>query len=316
MKLIKRMLIALLVACSLLLVAPVVAPVFEDAYTVEAASKKINKTNITIGVGSTYKLKIQNNKKKVKWSSSNSKIAKVSKNGTVTGVKKGKVTITAKVGNKKYKCKVKVTKTPTLKANIKKSYLNEDGTYVVEGYVKNETYSKLDDARIQVTAYDENGKELGKSSKSIWWMDSRGQWKVKVEIYVGRNVNVASYKTSLSGSFFRESQYNPNFKTKVTKLSKTGESYKATVKFTNKNNAKLSSVYATYAFYDKKGNIIGTRFCGYYKNSVVPSTGKKVKGALGNGLKKNKSFTASETLGYPSYEVTNCKIVEVHGYNL
>ena len=67
MKLIKRMLIALLVACSLLLVAPVVAPVFEDAYTVEAASKKINKTNITIGVGSTYKLKIQNNKKKVKF---------------------------------------------------------------------------------------------------------------------------------------------------------------------------------------------------------------------------------------------------------
>ena len=154
MKLIKRMLIALLVACSLLLVAPVVAPVFEDAYTVEAASKKINKTNITIGVGSTYKLKIQNNKKKVKWSSSNSKVAKVNKNGTVTGLKKGTVTITAKVGSKKYKCKVKVTKTPTFKTNIKKAYLDKDGDYVVEGYVKNQTYTKLDNTRITVTLYD------------------------------------------------------------------------------------------------------------------------------------------------------------------
>ncbi len=316
MKLIKRMLIALLVACSLLLVAPVVAPVFEDAYTVEAASKKINKTNITIGIGSTYKLKIQNNKKKVKWSSSNSKIAKVSKNGTVTGVKKGKVTITAKVGNKKYKCKVKVTQTPTLKANIKKAYLDKDGYYVVEGYVKNQTYTKLKNISITVTLYDKKGKKLGETSRDIDYMDVRGQWKVKVKIYVGKNANVASYKTTVSGRYFTRSIYNPNITAKVKKLKKDGNRYSTTVKYTNKNNAKLTSMYATYVFYDKKGNIVKTYFDGWRANYVSSTTGKKVKGELGNGLKKNKSFTATNQIISIDYDIASCKIAETHGYDL
>lgn len=317
MKLLKRMLIALLVACSLLLVAPVVTPLFQDSYTVEAASAKLNKTSITIGVGNTYKLKVQNNKKKVSWSSSNKKVAKVNQNGTVTGLKKGTVTITAKVGSKKYKCKVKVTKTPTLKANIKKTY-KQGSYYIVEGYVKNNTYAKLSDASIQVTAYDKGGKKVGSSTNSIMWMDANGQWKVKVEVYVGNN-NVAKYKTKVSGIYFNSDKYNPNFTTKVTKLtsksSSLGTTYTATAKFTNKNKAKLTSVFATYAFYDKSGNIIGTRFCGYYKNSK-DSKGKTIKGKLGNGLKKNKSFTASESLSYADYAVTKCKIVEAHGYDL
>ncbi len=44
----------------------------------------------------------------VKWSSSNKKIAKVSKSGVVTGLKAGTCTITAKRSGAKAKCKVKV----------------------------------------------------------------------------------------------------------------------------------------------------------------------------------------------------------------
>ena len=47
-----------------------------------------------------------NTSKTTKWSSSNPKIASVTKKGVVTGKKPGKVTITAKVGKKKYTCKV------------------------------------------------------------------------------------------------------------------------------------------------------------------------------------------------------------------
>lgn len=50
-------------------------------------------------------------------SSSNKKVAIVTKKGKVKGKKAGKVTITAKVGKKKYKCKVTVKKR---KQNIKK----------------------------------------------------------------------------------------------------------------------------------------------------------------------------------------------------
>lgn len=75
-----------------------------------AESIKLNKSKLTIEVGSTYTLKINGTKEKITWSSSNKKIAKVNKSGKVTGVKKGSATITATVAGKKYTCKVTVKK--------------------------------------------------------------------------------------------------------------------------------------------------------------------------------------------------------------
>ena len=84
---------------------------------VSAAKKvKLNKTKVTIYVGKTVTLKLRSNKRKVKWSSSNKKVATVSKKGKVKGKKAGKATITAKVGKKKYKCKITVKK-----KNVKQS---------------------------------------------------------------------------------------------------------------------------------------------------------------------------------------------------
>ena len=75
-----------------------------------AVKNKLNKTKVTIKVGQTVKLKVKKNKKKVKWSSKNKKIATVNKYGKVKGKKPGKTYIIAKVGKKKYKCKVIVKK--------------------------------------------------------------------------------------------------------------------------------------------------------------------------------------------------------------
>ena len=48
-------------------------------------------------------------KRKLKWTSSNKKVATVNKNGKVTAKKKGTATITVKTANgKKYSCKVTV----------------------------------------------------------------------------------------------------------------------------------------------------------------------------------------------------------------
>lgn len=78
------------------------------AASISAAPKKVklNKTKATIYVGETVTLKLKNNKNKVKWSTSNKKVATVTKKGKVTGKQEGKATITAKVGKKKYKCKM------------------------------------------------------------------------------------------------------------------------------------------------------------------------------------------------------------------
>lgn len=76
---------------------------------VDAASKvKLNKTTVSLKEGKTTTLKVKGTKKKVKWSSSNKKVATVNQKGKVTAKKKGKATITAKVAGKKYKCIVTV----------------------------------------------------------------------------------------------------------------------------------------------------------------------------------------------------------------
>ncbi len=75
-----------------------------------AAKIKLSKKSVTITKGKSVTLKLKGTKKKPKWSTSNKKVATVSKKGKVTGKKAGNAKITAKVGKKKYVCKVKVVK--------------------------------------------------------------------------------------------------------------------------------------------------------------------------------------------------------------
>lgn len=75
----------------------------------EAAAKpKLSRKSVMLYVTQSKKLKVNHTKSKVKWSSSNKKIAKVSTKGNVKAVKAGKCTIYAKVKGRKLKCKVEV----------------------------------------------------------------------------------------------------------------------------------------------------------------------------------------------------------------
>lgn len=90
--------------------------------SIDAAKKvAISKKTLKLTVGKSATLTVKNlskaKKKKLKWSSSKKKVATVNKKGKVTAKKVGNAKITAKVGKKKYTCKVKVvgkdvTKTP------------------------------------------------------------------------------------------------------------------------------------------------------------------------------------------------------------
>lgn len=71
-----------------------------------AASPYLNIRVLHMQPGQTYKLKLVH-AKKVKWKTSNKKVAVVKK-GKVKAVKAGTATITAKKGKKNYKCKVTV----------------------------------------------------------------------------------------------------------------------------------------------------------------------------------------------------------------
>lgn len=84
----------------------------------QAATPKLNKTNTTLAKGKRLQLKVSGTSQKIKWSTSNKKIALVSNKGVVKAKSKGTAKITAKVGKKKLTCKVTVD-TPKLEGGVR-----------------------------------------------------------------------------------------------------------------------------------------------------------------------------------------------------
>jgi len=74
------------------------------------ATPKLNKTKVTLTLGNTVDLVLQNSKSKPKWSSSKKSVATVNSGGEVLAKAAGTAKITAKVGTKQYVCKVTVPK--------------------------------------------------------------------------------------------------------------------------------------------------------------------------------------------------------------
>lgn len=102
---------------------------------VEAASVKLSKTKLTLTRGEKTSLTVKGTKKKVTWSSSNTKVATVSK-GIVKAKNEGTAVITAKVGKKKLTCSV------TVQGNYKVLYkaLLEKGTVSIKTDYGTSTY--------------------------------------------------------------------------------------------------------------------------------------------------------------------------------
>lgn len=102
---------------------------------------KLNKKKATIRAGKTLKLKLKNAKaKKVKWRSTNKKVATVSKKGKVRARKKGKTTIIAKYKGKKYKCRITVKKAKAVEN--KKPSITDTTTLKQAIYLADSLYDK------------------------------------------------------------------------------------------------------------------------------------------------------------------------------
>lgn len=154
---------------SILMCIAMLVTLLVSNYKVGQAAKKkmsINKTKVTMDYDETYVISVKNPIQKVKWTSSNKKIATIKafnfKNSKckIFAHKKGKATITVKVGNKKFKCKVTIvnreidinsvsTAIPTVESQekynrnfdqivayvIKERELSTYGSYCTYGYV-------------------------------------------------------------------------------------------------------------------------------------------------------------------------------------
>ncbi len=227
-----------------LLTAPVISGDYDTPFTVtaQAAKKKapaISAKKKTVYYKSTATLKIKNYKGKVKWTTSNKKIAKVSSKGVVTGVAPGKCTVTATAGKKKYKCTVTVKdRNVTASASFKVT----GGGYFVKGEstatvtVKPKKYNAYK-ATVTVenaagdTVYKKTLKKLTKNKKyTFTWNGkntkgkyvSTGSYRVKVKI--GSKVSYSDYLTFNAKNDFADgngSKTNPFTVQSIAHLKKT-----------------------------------------------------------------------------------------------
>lgn len=157
-----------------------------------SAATKISKTKSTLIVGQTLQLKVTGTKSKVKWSSSKKSVATVTSKGKVTAKKSGSATITAKVGKKKYSCKIKV-ENPSLSQKSASINVGKTVTIKLNGTsqkVKWKT-SKSSVATVQ------NGKITGKAAgtATITATVLNKNYSVKVTVK-SKNIECATGKSA------------------------------------------------------------------------------------------------------------------------
>ena len=117
-------------------------------HSAEAASVK----KITLVTGQTRKLK----RKKAKWKSKKSTVASVSPDGLVTANRRGKTTITATVGKKRYRYRITVEE-PVLSENTLSISLNKSKTLKVKGTTKS---FKITSSNPSVVKVKKKGKKV------------------------------------------------------------------------------------------------------------------------------------------------------------
>lgn len=159
------------------------------------AAVKINKTSVSVLRGKTYNLKITGTKKKTKWTSSNKKIATVSASGKIKGIKKGRCNIYAKVGKKKYTCKVTVKQPVTsIKLSKKSISLNKGKKYTLKARI-----APKNAANKAVVWKSSNTKIASVSSKGVVTAKSAGTTTITATAKDGSRKK-ASCKVTIKGS--------------------------------------------------------------------------------------------------------------------
>lgn len=182
----KRMLLLLLSIMVMILAFPAAA----------SAKTSINKKTATLKVGQTTTLKVLGSSKKATWSSSKKAVATVSKKGVVTAKKSGTAVITAKVGGKKYTCKVTVkkaassTKTAISEKNLT-LYAGETQTLKIVGSSKKASWSS---SKKSVATVTNKGLVTAKKGGTATITAKIGNKKYTCKVTVKENAASSSQK--------------------------------------------------------------------------------------------------------------------------
>ena len=270
-------------------------------------SVKINQKSASVMVGKTTKLTATINpsnttqSKTLTWTSSNTKIATVDKNGVVKGIKAGTANITVKTSNgKTATIKVTVVKpTPikSVKLNKKtlKLELGKSATVKATINPSNTTDNKTltwSSSNKKVATVDQNGKitAIGAGTATITVKTTNGK-KATVKVTVSK-INAKKAKiTAIKDQTQTGKALKPAVEVKLNgKVLKNGTDY--TVTYKNNKNAGKATVTVKF-----KGNYTGSVKSTFL---IIPS-----KVAIKNPTTAKKSITVkySKVPGAKTYQV-------------
>ena len=216
---------------------------------VSAASVKLNKKYATLEVDAVIQLKITGTNSTVKWSTSDKKVAGVTKKGKVVAYKEGSATITATVGSSKYTCEVTVVDNNKEIENSEKPSskgmptLKDTDDYTVTGSYTYTTYGyqyliyvvdakKTIDAEIKLVIKDKNGNILDTCEDSIsLTKGKKNYFKLSTESKYIDSKNKYTLTSKSSSSFWSGAEDA----VKVTNYNKSGDNFYITVKQTKED---------------------------------------------------------------------------------
>lgn len=158
-----------------LLLALILAIGFSPVTNVEAkAAPRLNYKKVTLVQGKKKRLKVRNlSRRRVKWYSTKKSVATVNRKGIVKAKRKGKAYIVAKVGKKKYRCKVivkkrvsKKKKKSNKKVKINKSTKRQLPSYKL-AFMPEKNYAAGTSLDFFTTIIDHWAKDFSNTSDSV-----------------------------------------------------------------------------------------------------------------------------------------------------
>ena len=158
-----------------LLLALILTIGFSPVTNVEAkAAPRLNYRKVTLVQGKKKRLKVRNlsRRRKVKWYSTKKSVATVNRKGVVKAKRKGKAYIVAKVGRKKYRCKVIVKKKvrrkkkSNKKVKINKSIKRQLPSYKL-AFMPEKNYAAGTSLDFFTTIIDHWAKDFSSTSDSV-----------------------------------------------------------------------------------------------------------------------------------------------------
>lgn len=287
----------------LLLIFAMALSLFPQSAFAAKKKVKLNKKTVTVNVGKTVKIKLQNNKKKVKWTVTSGKknvtLSKKKKTSvTIKGKKAGKAKVQAKVGKKKYVCKVTV-KNKTNKSCVatQKPTGKPVQTPAPTGKTSSQPTQKPEAKAVELlTQYDDaivakTSTALSERNLSFYTLGQFGKISVKLsdgtnkELHNNNNIQESSYSrflitgvdTTAAGDYNATLSYtegawsNTNTVSKQIKISvaeeKTNEQYSY---ISNGQIAQVNAIYSTEKSVHIPDTIDGAQvindYCGIYDN--------------------------------------------------